>query len=73
MHRLLATIALFALAIVAAPAAQAAPLSLDGVAKAFPDSQVSYAKNKGWKGKTMRGRGPPPWARARGYHRKRGR
>ena len=56
-----------------APAARAAPLRLDGVAKAFPDNQVSYAKNKGRKGKAMRGRGPPSWAPAHGYRRKRGR
>ena len=73
MHRLLATLALFVLAIVAAPAARAVPLPLDGVAEALPDSEVSYAKNKGRKGKAMKGRGPPSWAPAHGYRRKRGR
>ena len=72
MRHFLAATGLIALAIVTAPTAQATPASLDEIAQSIPDSGLSYAKNKGWKGKTMKRRGPPRWAPAHGLRRKRG-
>jgi hypothetical protein len=79
MRRLLATFGMFAFALVAAPAARAAPVAPDGLVQVLADQELAYAKKggkgwgRGWKGgRKGKWGGPPPWAPAHGLRRKRG-
>ena len=77
MYRLLATLGAVALGAVAAPAVHASPILPDQVVQTLTDQELAYMKKggkgwKGWKGKKAKWRGPPPWAPAYGYRRKRG-
>jgi hypothetical protein len=78
MTYLLAAAGVVAL-IVAGSGARAAPATPEGIAQALANDDLAYAKWKGgkdwkgWKGKKVKWRrGPPPWAPAWGYRRKRG-
>jgi hypothetical protein len=55
----LLTGAFLALAIVAISAARAGEL-INGSAQVLSGTEMSYAKYKGWKGKAVKRRGPPP-------------
>jgi hypothetical protein len=76
MKPLLAAAAVIAF-VALTPAARAAPVAPDGLLPTPAEEDLAYAKwkgGKGWKGgkKAKWGRGPPPWAPAWGYRRKRG-
>lgn len=70
MRRPLVVFGLLALVSVAPCAAQATPALPDGVVQSIADNSLAYAKYKGWKGKAVKRRGPPPWAPAHGRRRK---
>jgi hypothetical protein len=73
MQHLFAAIGLGAIAIILPPSSRGTAAPIDGIAQStILDSDLSYAKYKGAKGKAMKRRGPPRWAPAHGLRRKRG-
>ena len=81
MRNLFAALGAAALLTFSAPAVQAASSPVPDAVQSLPEDVVAYAKKGGWKGgwkggkgwkKGWKRRGPPPWAPAWGYRRKRG-
>jgi hypothetical protein len=73
MHCSFAILGLAAAAVIALPSGGNARPDVDPfIAQAVQDTELTYAKWKGWKGKKVKYGGPPPWAPAHGYRRKRG-
>ena len=80
MRHVIAVCATLAVAGLAAPAARAGEAPLGTLVQSLDENQIAFVKKGGWKGgKHGRAwghhrvrRGPPPWAPAHGYRRKRG-
>jgi hypothetical protein len=73
--RFYAMLGTVAFVLVTAPTARAVSISPHALVQILPDEGLAYAKKggKGWKGgKKARWGGPPPWAPAHGFRRKRG-